>query len=310
MILTVTANPSVDKRYNVGDFQPGKIHRTANVQYTAGGKGLNVTRIIKTLGEPVTAIGFLGGYAGNYIRDQLLKLKIDHRFITIEGETRSCLNIIGDGGNQTEILEEGPSISASEVASFLKLYKKLSQNAKIVCASGSLPIGLPAGFYKDLILMAREGNTKFILDTGGRALQRAIEASPFLIKPNRRELENLVGRNLSSISEILSVGKELLARGIEIIAVSLGAEGAVFFYDGFAYRVRIPQITAVNTVGAGDAMVGGIAVSLHRGYHFEELVRMAVACGTASTMIGETGKINLADLERIKERILISKSRL
>ncbi|HSH35543.1 1-phosphofructokinase family hexose kinase, partial [Schnuerera sp.] len=184
MILTVTLNPSIDRRYNLKNFKKGKVYRATDVQYTAGGKGLNVTKVIKAFNEPVIATGFIGGRSGEYIVEQLNIMGVKHEFVFINGETRSCIAILSDDGSQTEILERGPSISANEVLEFYELYRELIRDVDIVCASGSIPYGLPEDIYNNLAIMAKESGKKFFLDTKGEALKLGIEAAPFLVKPN------------------------------------------------------------------------------------------------------------------------------
>ena len=192
MILTITLNPSIDRRYNVKDFEKGKIFRTEDYQYTIGGKGINVSKVIKVLGQEVLATGFLGGNSGEYIIDGLNEMDIENNFVNISGQTRSCLAIISNDGSQTEILERGPLISEDEKNKFLTIYESLLDKVDIICASGSLPKGLDYNIYSDLIRIAKEKNKKFLLDTSGEALKQGIEAGPYLIKPNKEEFRTIL----------------------------------------------------------------------------------------------------------------------
>lgn len=310
MILTITLNPSIDRRYYVKGFKKDKVFRAENVQYTPGGKGLNVTRVIKTFSDSLIATGFIGGKSGSFIEEKLDELNINHNFLSVNGETRSCLAIHSDDGSQTEILEKGPVISNKEISNFNHLYNRLIKESEVICASGSLPQGLPLETYKDLISVAKSQNKKFILDTSGDALKLGMEASPFLIKPNKDELEKLVGHVVTSNSDVIKAAKCLLKNDIEIVVVSLGREGAIVFNKGYAYKINVPSVKTVNSVGSGDSMIAGFAISLMEGYDFEYMLKVAAACGAANAMEDETGKVNINNVRNIIDGINITKLKI
>lgn len=307
MILTITLNPSIDRRYNVENFEKGNIYKTSNYQYTAGGKGLNVTRVIKSFNEDVLATGFLGGYSGRFIEENLNGIGINHVFIPIEGENRSCIAIISDDGSQTEILEKGPYISKKNFNNFLALYDRLLDGVDIICASGSLPDGIPIDTYKQLIKLAKDKGKRFILDSSGDALRYGVEASPYLIKPNKYELEKLTGISIADEKSIIKASNYLLDKNIEIVVISLGGQGSIVFYKGNMYRVRVPPIELVNSVGSGDSMIAGLAVGLNRNLSFEDMLKLGTACGTSNAMEHETGKVNHDNLSDIIGEIVIEK---
>lgn len=310
MILTITLNPSIDRRYDVKDFEKGKIFRTNEYQYTAGGKGINVTKVINIFGDPVLATGFLGGRNGTYIIDKLAKMNIENDFIFINGETRSCINIASSDGGNTEILESGPTIDEEELNKFYQLYDSILDKCNIICASGSLPDGLPVDIYNELIKRANKKEKKFILDTSGEPLAKGIIERPYLIKPNKEELSKLIGRNINSEEDIIRGVKNFIEGGIEVICISLGDKGALVFNNGYMYRVDIPKVEVMNTVGSGDSMVAGFAVSLLRGYDFESMLRLSSACGTANAMELETGKVDLDNVDKLINRIKIEKIKI
>lgn len=307
MLLTITLNPSIDRRYSTKGFEKGKIFRTDDFQYTPGGKGINVSKVIKALDEPVVATGFLGGRAGSFIKEKLDEMNITSDFISIKGETRSCIAILSDDGSQTEILEPGPLILQEDMERFVCLYEKLIVDTDLVCASGSLPRGLSLDTYKVLIQLANKQGKKFILDTSGEALKQGIEAKPYLIKPNREELESLIGKSICSENDIIKAAKSIINKGISIVAVSLGEEGSLVFNDNYMYRVKTPKINAINPVGSGDSMIGGFAVSIKRNYDFEDMLRLAAACGTANAMEEETGKVDINKVNKLMDEIIIEK---
>lgn len=305
MILTITLNPSIDRRYVVDGFKKGRVFRAREVQYTPGGKGLNVTRVIKAFNEPVVATGFLGGRSGEYIKDQLDDMNIQHKFVDIRGETRSCIAILSDDESQTEVLEDGPYIFKEETLNFYELYTDIIKECEIICASGSLPKGLTSDTYRKLIDIAKEQNKKFILDTSGEALRLGVKGAPFLVKPNKEELEKFVGHSIINEYEIFKSAKHLLSEGINIVIVSLGSKGAMVISNDYAYRVKLPKVNAINPVGSGDSMVAGFAVALKRNYDFETMIRFASACGTANAMEAETGKVDIDNVKRLMKEIKI-----
>lgn len=307
MILTITLNPSIDRRYDVAAFEKGKVFRTNDYQYTVGGKGLNVSKVISSFNEPVVATGFIGGSGGDFIANGLTEMDIKHDFVSIDGETRSCLAIISDDASQTEILERGPSISSGEIEEFNNLYESLLEKTDIICASGSLPEGVPREIYRDMIFLAKKKNKKFILDTSGEALRLGIEAGPYLVKPNKEELENLTGITIESEEDLMNSGKYLLNKGIEMVVISLGEEGSMVFHKDHIYRVIVPTIEAVNPVGSGDSMVAGLALSISRGYDFETMLKVGAACGTANAMESETGKVDQDRMNGIMDKVRIEK---
>ena len=309
-MLTITLNPSVDIRYNIDNFKTGGVFRTSDFEYTPGGKGLNVTKVITALNERVLATGFLGGNSGQFIKSKLVELNINHKFLPIRDNTRQCIAILSTDGSQTEILEPGPLINEKARNEFFSLYETLLKDVEVVCASGSLPKGLAADTYKILIEKANKLGKKFILDTSGEALVKGIEAKPYLIKPNKSELESLIGKKITSEEDVIASVVPLLNKGIEFIVVSLGGNGSLVFNDQFMYRITLPQVEVKNPVGSGDSMIAGFAVALKRDYDTIKMLRLATACGTANAMEKETGKIALSNINYLSDLINIEKHKI
>ena len=305
MITTITFNPSIDKHYILDDLVKGEVTRAKEVENTAGGKGINVSRVIKLLGENVTATGFLGGNSGDFISEKLRKLEINNRFIKIKGETRSCLAIITKDLSQTEILEPGPTIEKNEMEKWVKYYEELLNHTKLVCASGSIPKGIPSSIYKEVIQKANKKGVKFLLDTSGEPLIKGIEGKPYFIKPNIDELKMITGESIENDKDLIKIVDKLHNKGIKFVVISLGGDGAIAGFNGKKYRVNIPKVKVINPVGSGDSMVAGIAVALNREYSIEETLALAGACGTANVMEEQTGYINFKNVNRLKEKIKI-----
>ena len=324
MLITVTLNPAIDRRLHVMGFAPGQVHRTTAEHATAGGKGLNVARVIAQLGEPVEATGFLGGANGTWIRRQLDEAGIAHRFVDIAGPTRTCLNIIDDRtGISTEVLESGPIVSPEEQAALLDQVRIYAAAGACIVFSGSLPRGCAPVYYRQLIAAVVTSGGQAILDTSGEALAQGLAAGPCAVKPNEEEIARLArlaagraagqenghadgeagGLDEAAITRAL---RGPLFRGVRCAVVTLGARGCLAAMDGRLYRVRMPTITAVNAVGSGDAFVAGLAVAWHRGLDPVGSLRLSAAAGASNAMQDRTGVIRLDDIARLLPEIEVS----
>lgn len=290
MITTVTMNASVDKMYQVDTVQLNTIMRVRKVLNTAGGKGLNVARIISQTGEPVRAIGLLGGYNGLYIRSMLRDNGIIDDFSEISSETRSCINIFDcSTGKHTEFLEPGTEVSQGDIASFMLSYNRALQLSDVVTISGSVPHGTPSSFYGELIFLAKALKKQIILDTSGDLLVEGIKSKPTMIKPNRDEIAQLIGSNKFTRFEVVEAAKQIQRQGIEFVVVSLGKEGSLLVCDQGIFRASPPEINVANTVGCGDSMVAGLAVGLVRKMNPIEMLKFSTAISAASAMSFVTG---------------------
>jgi tagatose 6-phosphate kinase len=304
MILTVTLNPSVDIRFTVDEFYKDGVFRAKENQQTAGGKGLNVSRVLNQLGSPVTATGFLGGSNGHFIKQELDKTDIMNDFIQIQENTRVCIAVLSQD-SQTEVLGKGPVIEDQDLTKFIESYSRLLQKTEIVCISGSQPPGIPATFYKDLIHLAHKEKVKVLLDTSGEPLNHAVTAEPYLVKPNIDELQALLNTRMSTESEIIGGMHRLASSGIKVVIVSMGSKGALALKDDKVYRIHIPAVTAVNPVGSGDSMIAGMAHALYRESNFTDMLTLGAACGISNAMQMKTGFIDTKEVESIAKQISI-----
>ena len=305
MILVINLNASVDKRYEIEDIKKGQVMRARQVENTPGGKGLHVANVATILKEDCIATGLLGGKSGEFIEESLKAYGIKQDFVKIKGETRSCLAFITDDLVQTEILEPGPEVSEVEQQDFLDKYIDLIKQAKIVVASGSVPKNVPLIFYRKLIEIANSQDKKFLLDTSGELLREGIEGKPYFIKPNRDEIEALTGRRIKSIEDAVREIREFQTKGITFVAISLGKEGSIAGFEGKFYKVKVPEIDALNPVGSGDSYVAGIAVAMQRGYDIKDTLKFASACGTANAMEKETGFVTESVVNELFEKIIV-----
>lgn len=306
MILTVTLNAAIDKRYVVEEVRTGEVNRVKECVYTPGGKGLNVSKPAAIYGAEVTATGFVGGHAGHYIEDALEPFGIKSAFYHMEAESRSCINIWDEKNQlQTEFLEPGFTVTEADFERFLEHFQGLAADADVVTISGSVPKGLDGTAYQRMVKLVREAGKPVILDTSGKLLEQGIKAAPTMIKPNLDEIRMLTGKDCTDPEEIIEAAKVLHGRGIRIVTVSLGGDGAVVVSDEGAYRARVPRIHAVNTVGCGDSMTAGFALGLSEGLSIRDTLQKASAVSAAAAMREETGFFVKEDMERLLPQIEI-----
>ena len=308
MILTVTLNAAIDKRYVVDGFLEGEVNRVTKCSYTPGGKGLNVSKPAVIAGGEVVATGFVGGHAGQYIEDALKPLGITSAFYHLDGESRSCINI-WDGKKeiQTEFLEPGFEVKEEEFKGFLQLFQTLIEKADVVAISGSVPKGLDGTAYQKMVKMVKEAGKKVILDTSGNLLKMGIEACPTMIKPNLDEIRMLTGKSCDSLEDMVEAAKKIHSQGVEIVAVSLGGEGSFVVCESGVYRARVPKLHAVNTVGCGDSMIAGFALGLSENLPMEEILKKASGISAASALREETGFFRMEDMEKLLPEIEITR---
>ena len=308
MILTVTLNAAIDKRYVVEGYQVGEVNRVKECAYTPGGKGLNVSKPASIAGAEVVATGFVGGHAGNYIEDALKPFGIKSEFYHLEEESRSCINIWDEVNHvQTEFLEPGFTVSEEEFKGFEKHFTELVKKADVVAMSGSVPKGLDGTAYQRLVRICKEAGKKVILDTSGKLLEMGIEAKPTMIKPNIDEIRMLTGSHCDTREELIEAGKKIHEAGIEIVVISLGADGSLLICEDGVYQAIVPRIDAVNTVGCGDSMIAGFALGFERGLSVQETLKLASAISASAALREETGFFVKEDMERILPQIEIKK---
>lgn len=311
MILTVTLNPSVDISYHLDTFKIDDVNRVEKVTKTAGGKGLNVTRVAHELGTDVLATGILGGTIGTYITDQLQQQQVSHQFYQIEKESRNCIAVLHEG-KQTEILEAGPELTQADGEGFVRHFQELLEKeaVTVLTISGSLPKGLSPQVYKQIIKLANEKQIPVVLDTSGNTLAAVLDDDSLqiaAIKPNSDELGAIENRQLSPDP---AEWKEILEgpryRNVEWIIISMGGEGAFAKHRDIFYRVTIPKIKVVSPVGSGDATVAGIAYSLENHFADEKLLKTAMTTGMLNTMEVQTGHINAEHFDDYFEKVVVT----
>lgn len=285
MIITLTLNPAVDQTVFVNRLQVGEVNRFRSPQLDPAGKGINVSRMAHRLGWPTIAFGFLAGEIGLIAQNALDGEGVQRHFVHVPGQTRLNVNIVDvAAGSATSLYGPGPAVDQEHIDSLNKLLQFWLQAGRVLVLAGSLPPGVADDAYAEYINLARSQDVKTILDTDGKALRLGIEAKPYLIKPNVEEAERLLNRPLPDLAAVVSGARELASRGIPVVVVSMGAEGAVCVQGDKAWHAIPPQVEPRSTVGSGDSMVAGIAMALARGEGIVEGMRLGSAAGAATAM--------------------------
>jgi 1-phosphofructokinase family hexose kinase len=309
MIITVTLNAAVDKTLEVPNFRLNRRHRSVEQRTMAGGKGVNVARAIKRLGQPVIATGFAGGPAGTRIVEQLTEESILNDFVRIREESRTNTAVLDPTtGEQTEINEPGPMVSEAEARLFSDKLLYLAQGAQIAVFAGSLPRGLDPGFYAGLVRELRKLGVTTVLDTDGEPLRHAVRAEPSVISPNVEEAEELVGHEFNDDEDRTIAVREMveLGAGEAIMTVSDGCFARVVEDGGSRlYRVSMEPLEPRAAVGSGDAFLAGYIAARYTGSPPPECLRFGVACGAESTQHLGAGLIEPREVERLMAEVRV-----
>ena len=303
MIITVTLNAAMDKTLEVPSFTPGRRHRTVEQTTMPGGKGVNIARAIKQLGQPVIATGLAGGATGTRIVEALDDESILNDFVRIRDESRTNTAVLDPTtGLQTEINERGPAVSAQELALFREKLLYLAQGASICVFAGSLPRGVEQDVYYSLIRDVGRLGATTIIDTDGEPLRLAIRAEPDVVSPNELESEELVGHEFNDVRDRAQAVIEMTRRGAReaIMTVHDGCYARVLENGSLTLRrVRIEEQEARSAVGSGDAFLAGYVAARYSGQAPVECLRFGVACGAESTQHFGAGIIDSARVERL-----------
>lgn len=304
MVTTVTLNASIDKAYVMEHaIENGTVMRVKEVRNTAGGKGLNVAKVVRICGADVLATGFAGGFNGKYLESLAAESGVKTSFYEVQGETRSCINILDPKFGSTEYLEPGFTVEEKDLESFMKWFPEVIKGSAVVTMSGSAPRGVGKDIYRELTALIRDSGAKVILDTSGDYLKAGLGAQPDMIKPNGDEIEALLGRHVEKPEDVIEAAKELHETyNIPWVVISLGGKGALLACDEGVFHGMPPKLTPVNTVGCGDSMVGAFAVAMEQGKTPEEALRYAVAVSAAAAMSPFTGDFDPKVYEEIFEK--------
>lgn len=304
MITTVCLNPSIDKTVNVSSLQVGEVNRILDIRTDMGGKGLNVAVVAHRLGLDVQCIGCMGREGAEMMDRLIAREGISATFVPVDGDVRTNLKVVSNAGQGvTEFNEPGAALSEENIKAFFRMTEEAGKSSKYMVFTGSQRPGCPDTLYRDL--MRSVGQAKCILDCSGKQLINGLEAKPFLIKPNLSEMESTFGISLRTLRSIRSAAVELVSRGAQNVIVSMGKMGALFT-DG-SQTLFAPALTvqAHSTVGAGDAMVGGLLLGLEKEGDLAKALRYGIAAGAASVMTEGTQLINSEDFKELLPKVQI-----
>jgi len=307
MIITVTLNPALDKTIEIEEFKIGSVNRIVSTRVDAGGKGINVSKVIKELQHESLALGFLGGSSGNHIKSYLDNLDINNDFLSVKGETRTNFKIIDKVNNtHTDINENGPGLEEEDITNIKEKVMKYCKDDSLVVLSGSVPSGACSGIYGEIIKDIKNKGGKVILDADGELLIQGIKAGPYMVKPNIDELEKAFGIILDNEDKVIETAKKILEYGVKYVVISLGSEGSIFVSNDKVARVKGIKVEVKSTVGAGDSMVAALAIAVEKDYSFEEAIKLACATSTANVMTEGTQTGRFEDIEKLKKQITIN----
>lgn len=279
MIYTLTLNPAIDYYMSMGNFQLGSLNSLEEGYTLPGGKGINVSKVLKNFSVESKALGFVGGFTGDYIKKHLNEYEIESDFIELQENTR--INIkLKTKDSETEIAGKSPTISRENVKELLKKFEEIKKD-DVVILSGSVPNSISKSIYADIIKLLPK-DCKVILDTRGLHFVEGLKEGVFLTKPNNHELEEFFNRKLNNIEEIIQAGKDLQALGSKNVLISLGKDGSILITEKEVYIGNAPQGKLISSVGAGDSMMAGVVYGIAKGMTLEDSYKYGIASGSST----------------------------
>lgn len=285
MIVTVTMNPAIDKTIEIDEIICGGLNRIKAFESDAAGKGINVSKTIKSLGGESIAVGFIGGDAGNTIKNALDAEGIKNDFVKVSGVTRTNTKVFENSGRVTELNEPGPNIKSEDIEKLFEIIEKYASKDTLFVLAGSVPAGVEKTIYRDITEKVHSLGAKVFVDADGELFVRALEAKPDYIKPNDVELAQYC--NISgdiTEDQIIEMAEKLVSEGIGHVAVSMGKEGAIFVSEDEKFMCKGLKVEAHSTVGAGDAMVAAISYGVSEKISFRDCARLGIATSAGAVM--------------------------
>jgi len=305
MIYTITLNPALDRTLWVQKTKPDDSNRVEREETYAGGKGIDVSKVLTVFGVSNKALGFVGGFAGEELEGRLLNQGVSCDFVRISAETRTNI-IINDisTGNQMVFSARGPQVEAYELMQMIHKVEKLG-GSEIVVISGSLPPGVSPEIYRKMSELSKSTGSKVIMDADGDAFRVGLRGFPHVIKPNVHELSRLVGGDLEEIGHVIKAAQSVREQGVQIVLVSMGAQGILLVGEKEQYLATPPAVKVENTIGAGDSAVAGFVYGLAQGKSLKESLVYAVAAGTATTLKPGTALCEKEDFVKLVPEITV-----
>ena len=306
MITALALNPSIDMTLSINGFTYGGLNRVGKARRDAGGKGMNVALALRALDCEAECVGFMHTENAELFENKLREHGAGYDFVYCEGSTRTNIKLRDDATSIiTELNQSGRAVTEAELAEMIAMIKKHAARASHIVLSGSVPPGCSAGCYREIMEEIKGTGCKCVLDADGEKLREGLKAKPFLIKPNRYELELLTGRSLTGRADLLAAAREIISGGVSVVAVSLGGEGALIT-DGDTALFAPPMKISINsTVGAGDSMVAGLTAAFSREKTMEAAFRTGVACASAACGTEGTQLFSKSDFDTLYSRVEI-----
>ena len=309
MIVTVTLNAAVDRTLLVPNFQVGQRHRASVGFLSAGGKGINVGRALKRLGVPVVCTGLAGGRNGTLLVEELTQEGILNDFVRIRGESRTSTAVLDPTSNvYTEINEWGPEVAEDELDTLREKLAYLTQGAEFVVFAGSLPRGVEADFFAEVVRDAGRRHQLAVVDTDGEPLRVGTAAEPYLVAPNVREAEELVGHEFVDEEDLAGALDEIAELGARNVLITLEAGCYALLREDrneVRLRAQVPELEPVSRIGAGDTLLAGFLAARAAGRSFEDAVRSAVATGAASVLEPGPGRFDPREASRLTPLVTV-----
>ena len=308
MITAISLNPSIDRTVNVDSFTQGGLNRVVSTHSVAAGKGINVALAAAALGVDAECIGFMYREGAKLFEKRLMVNSTAYNFVWCEGSVRTNIKVFDRAKSEiTEINESGVPVSDADLKRMTDLVALHAENTDYLVLSGSMPPGCPPDYYRTLIRSVEGLGCRCILDADGERLRYGLEAQPYMIKPNRYELEMITGQELKSLRDIKLAAQKYIDMGVSVVAVSLGSEGAMITNGSEAFFAPKMNIEVKSTVGAGDSMVAGLACGFIGENDLEDCFRMGVASATARCMTEGYKVIDKAVYKALLEMVQIEK---
>ena len=300
MIYTVTFNPSIDYIMFTNGFKLTGLNRATETYKFAGGKGINVSRVLKTLDVDSTALGFVGGFPGEFITKTLEESHINSNFVQVDEDTR--INVKLKSEQETEINAHGPKISKEQFQTLLTQIQHTTSE-DIVIVAGSVPNSISNDAYAKIAEITKETGAQLVVDAEKNLVETVLPYQPLFIKPNKDELEVMFNTSVNSDEDVVKYGKEILKKGAQSVIISLGGDGAIYVDQQQSIKVVNPHGKVVNTVGSGDSTVAGMVAGLASGLSVQNAFKQAVASGTATAF--EEDLATRDAIEKIKSQVTI-----
>lgn len=301
MIYTVTFNPSIDYIMFTDGFELKGLNRATATYKFAGGKGINVSRVLNELGVQSTALGFVGGFPGDFIANALEQSDIQTDFIKVDEDTR--INVKLKSGEETEINAPGPSVTAFQFESLLDQIKQTTDKDTVIVA-GSVPKSIPSDAYAQIAEITHQTGAKLVVDAEKDLVNTVLKYQPLFIKPNKDELEEMFDIKVQTDQDVVTYGRQILTEGAQSVIISLGGEGAIYIDANRSIKAQNPQGKVINTVGSGDSTVAGMVAGIEAELSLEDAFCQAVASGTATAFTEDLA--TREDIEEIKSQVTIT----